>query len=153
MVNNNTKELIAQFGKFVIVGVVNTGIDFAVLNLLMFLTGITTSWYFSLFKGISFIAAVINSYFLNKFWTFKERKTTELGSQMTQFFIVSLIGLGINVFVASSVVNLLPRPSFISSTLWANIGTLTATGVALIWNFIGYRVFVFKKPASTESAK
>jgi len=90
---------------------------------------------------------------LNKFWTFKERQTSELGSQMTQFFIVSLIGLGINVLVASSVVNLLPKPSFISGTVWANVGTLTATGVALVWNFIGYRMFVFKKPTSIENVK
>lgn len=150
MVNTNTKELLIQFAKFVIVGVVNTGIDILVLNLLMFSTGINSGWHFSLFKGISFIAAVINSYILNKFWTFKERKTSKLGSQMTQFFIVSLIGLGINVFVASLVVNLLPRPSFISGTLWANIGTLTATGAALVWNFIGYKMFVFKKSAELE---
>lgn len=144
MVNTKTKELLVQFSKFVLVGVINTGIDIGVLNLLMWVSGHDKGVYYSVFKAISFTVAVINSYLMNKFWTFKERQTNNVGSQFTSFFFISLIGFGINVGVASLVVNILPQPNFISGRLWANFGALCATGVALVWNFIGYKVFVFK---------
>lgn len=151
MVNNKTKELFLQFSKFVVVGAINTGIDIGVLNLLMLVTGYNQGLYFSVFKAVSFIAAVSNSYLMNKFWTFRQQsQTVHVGTQMSQFFIVSIIGLAINVGVASLVVNVVSRPDFISSTIWANIGTLIATAVSLIWNFIGYKLFVFKKPENLE---
>lgn len=162
MVNTNKKDLMFQIGKFVIVGGINTGIDFVVLNILMFMTGYSEGPYFAVLKGLSFIVAVTNSYIMNKFWTFKEKGKTDVSRQFTQFFIVSLIGMGINVTVASLVVNFIPRPSFIADivvgsktiqgvVLWANVGTLTATFAALVWNFIGYKMFVFKKQASVEN--
>lgn len=148
MVNAKTKELIIQLSKFVIVGAINTGIDFAVLNLLMAASGYNTGVYYSIFKAFSFSVAVTNSYFMNRYWTFKEKRHEGMGSQFTQFFAISVVGFFINVGIASLVVNVIPRPSFLSATLWANLGALCATGVAMIWNFIGYKLFVFKNEVS-----
>lgn len=153
MVNAKIKELAIQLSKFIIVGVINTGIDFAVLNLLMLTTGYNHGLYFSLFKTVSFIVAVTNSYLMNKFWTFnRQSQTSHLGTQISQFLMVSLVGLAINVGIASFVVNIVPRPAFVSGNLWANLGTLAATGGALIWNFIGYKVFVFKKSSTLDNS-
>src|SRR3989338_909332 len=72
-------QILWQIGKFGVVGGLNTFVDFGVLNLLIIMsstTAIATSiWlgWFAIFKGISFIAAVINSYFWNKYWTFEAR--------------------------------------------------------------------------------
>src|SRR3989344_2662710 len=97
--------IIRQAIKFVLVGILNTLVDLGVLNLLIFASGIASGFGYSAFKGISFTVAVINSYFLNKFWTFKMRETEGVKREFAQFFIVSLIGFGINVGVASFVVN------------------------------------------------
>lgn len=59
-----------QAAKFSLVGALNTFVDLGVLNLLIFVTGISAGVFYSVFKGISFIIAVINSYFWNKFWVF-----------------------------------------------------------------------------------
>ena len=64
-----------QLGKFMLVGTLNTFIDLWVLNFLMVFSGITSGWYFSLFKAISFSSAATNSYFWNKFWTFGKKET------------------------------------------------------------------------------
>ncbi len=139
----NLPTVIRQAVKFVLVGGLNTLIDLGVLNLLIFITGIASGSGYSIFKGISFTVAVINSYFLNKLWTFKST-----GRKFLQFFVVSLIGFGINVGVASLVVNFIGNPFLllgISDKLWANTGALAATFAAMAWNFMGYKFIVFKK--------
>jgi putative flippase GtrA len=139
-----------QFGKFVLVGGLNFLVDLGVLNLLIFFTGIAAGWFYSLFKGISFAVAVINSYFLNKFWTFKSAATNDqsvkkVGKEFLTFVVISVIGLGFNNLVASLLVNGLGPQWGISENVWANVGAVTASFLAMFWNFIGYKFIVFKK--------
>jgi putative flippase GtrA len=133
-----------QFFKFVIVGVINTAIDFAVLNLLILFTSHSNGIYYSIFKSISFSVAVTNSYFMNKYWTFSSHESAKAG-EFAKFIIVNIIGLGINVGAASYVVNIVGAPTGISPVVWANIGAISAIIITLFWNFFGMKVFVFKK--------
>lgn len=137
-----------QIGKFVLVGGLNFLIDIGVLNLMMFLTGIVSGWFFSVFKGISFAVAVFNSYFLNKFWTFRspgQRTAGGAGKEFLTFLVVSLIGLGINNLSASLIVNWAGPQWGISSGAWANLGAIAASFLGMFWNFIGYKFIVFKR--------
>ncbi len=143
-----------QFGKFVLVGGLNFLVDVGILNLLIFVTSIAAGWLYSVFKGISFAVAVINSYLWNKFWTFKspraqgesaDESVGKIGKEFLTFVIVSLIGIGLNNAVASLIVNWLGPQWGISENLWANIGAVTASFLAMFWNFIGYKFIVFKK--------
>jgi len=139
-----------QAGKFVLVGGLNFLIDIGILNLLIFLTSIAAGWFYSVFKGVSFFVAVFNSYFLNKFWTFKasasdKPSTKKVGKEFFTFLIISLIGLALNNIIASLVVNWLGPQWGISENLWANIGAVTASFLAMFWNFMGYKFIVFKK--------
>ena len=59
------------------------------------------------------------------------------------FFIVSLIGFLINFFISSrfsEAVHIIANPD-----LNKNLALVVATAVSLIWNFAGYKIFVFKK--------
>lgn len=141
--------IIGQFARFVVIGVLNTSIDLAVLNFLMFATGHSEGYYYSVFKAASFSAAVITSYFLNKHWAFGDKGKRKEIHKISQFMAVSIIGALINVGVASSVVLFL-KPQLIeilpfSNQLWGNIGALCGTAIGLIWNFLGYKFIVFKK--------
>ncbi len=141
--------LVKQFSKFVVVGGVNTGIDFAVLNALMFMTGITSGLGLFVLNCISFSVAVVNSYYMNKRWTFKEAAAglgdKSAGVQFSQFFVVSVIGITINGLILTGITTLIAPPLGLSEQLWANVAKLVATGASLVWNFIGYKLFVFKK--------
>jgi putative flippase GtrA len=143
------QRLVKQFSKFVIVGGVNTGIDFAVLNILMFVTGIAAGNPLLFFLNcISFSVAVVNSYYMNKRWTFREAAAgltdKNAGIQFSQFFVVSIIGILINSTVLTAITTLLPAPFDLGPQMWANVGKLIATGLSLVWNFVGYKLFVFR---------
>lgn len=137
--------IFSQFGRFCFVGLSNFMVDFGILNLLIYFTGYDKGVFYSVFKGISFIFAVINSYTWNKFWTFENsNNSTSVLRQFLKFFGVVFIGLLINVSIASFVVNKYGPSVSISSTLWANVGALISLVFTLTWNFIGLRYFVFK---------
>lgn len=132
-----------QAGKFIVVGGLNTFLDFAVLNSLIIATGTSSGKTLLVFKALAFIVAVVNSYFWNKYWTFefKQKKRGEV----IEFFVISVIGLAINVGVTSLVVNVVGPQLGLTSIVWANIGALAATFAALLWNFVGYKVLVFRE--------
>jgi len=139
--------VIWQVAKFGLVGALNTLIDLGVLNILILISGTSIGITYSIFKGFSFVVAVINSYFWNKFWTFKKIGSGETGKEFVKFLVVSIIGFGINVGIASLIVNVIGSPftySGISEQIWANIGAVIATVFAMTWNFIGYKFIVFK---------
>ncbi|MGB9681163.1 MAG: GtrA family protein [Minisyncoccia bacterium] len=135
--------MIKQFLKFILVGVLNTFIDFGLLNLLMFLTKIYTGPFYALFKGISFSVAVVNSYFLNKRWTFQSGKKI-IFSEFLKFLTISCFTLFINV---STAYYLNSQPPFfnLSQEIWANLSAVGATIITTFINFFAYRYLFLKK--------
>lgn len=136
-----------QFAKFSAVGALNFSIDFGILNILILLTGIAAGAYFLVFKSLSVVAAIVNSYLWNKFWVFEKRQGGALGVEFTAFAAVSLIGIGINVGAAHLVVNVIGPLGGIGLNLWANIGAFASITLTMFWNFFGYKYFVFKNRA------
>ena len=137
-----------QIAKFVLVGAFNTFLDWGILNLLMFLTSVSSGFLYSGFKGISFLVAMTSSYFWNKFWTFKKeaagQPVRENAKELLQFFIVSLVGFALNVGAATLLVNVLGPQWGLSAKLWANVGAFGGTLLGMSWNFLGYKLIVFK---------
>jgi putative flippase GtrA len=135
--------VVYQIYKFGLVGVLNTLIDLSIINGLIVMTGITGGWQFSAFKAVSFGAAVFNSYLWNKFWTFGKKGGVD-PKEMTKFLIIALIGLGINVSIAS-IVNYLGPLGGIPKGLWPSVAVMVAVIFSMIWNFVGYKMLVFKQ--------
>ncbi len=134
-----------QFAKFGATGALNTFLDLGILNLLIYLTAFNTGWPYRSFKAISFLVANINGYLWNKYWVFKSREKN-ITQEYKRFFIISFIGLLINVGVASLITDFI-APYLIgnlSEVVSANLGAFLAVGASLIWNFIGYKFLVFK---------
>ena len=120
-----------EFAKYVIVGVIVTAIDFILLYIFV---EFFSMWYM-LAATFSFIIALTISFFLNKFWTFKN-KEKNIPSQMTKFVIVNLIGLGINLGVLYILVEFF--------FIWYLLAKVFATTFAVLWNFLGMRNWAFK---------
>ena len=142
---NVVVRLIKQFSKFIAVGIINTGIDFLVLNIEMALTGISSGKMIFILNVVSFTIATTNSYFMNKYWTFQAKGETDSAAKFSQFLAVSLVGIAINSFLVYMLTTNISPMFGLSPRLWANAAKLLATGLSLIWNFIGYKLWVFKK--------
>lgn len=134
-----------QLSKFGLVGVANTVIDLGIYNLFIFMSDVSSGYLIAVFKSFAVMTAIVNSYVWNKFWSFEKKETSNMGEEFTQFLLVSLTGLLLNVGITSLVVNAIGAPAGMSEKVWANIGGLTASLLVLTWNFIGYKFFVFKK--------
>jgi len=123
-------------------------IDLGILNGLIFFSGIAAGPFYSIFKGISFFIATINSYFWNKFWTFKRNEeitaTPVVPREFIKFLSVTTIGILLNVSIASFVVNAIGPRFGADQKLWATVGAFIATLVAWVWNFFGSKFIVFK---------
>lgn len=137
--------IIYQVGKFALVGALNTFIDLGILNILIWISGIAIGIWYSIFKGTSFLIATVNSYFWNKYWTFGKTKEGSGPAEFSKFLVTVTIGFGLNVGIASLVVNIIGPQFGISAKAWASVGAFTASLFAWVWNFIGSKFFVFKK--------
>lgn len=139
-----SRPFVYQFGKFFIIGGLNTFLDLGVLNFFIYITNITHGVYFAVFKTISFACAVINSFLWNKNWTFQKQGN---------FFVFFLVVLGsaiLNVGWASYMVDVVGVPDGISPKMWDNIAALSSIFLVLTWNFLGLKFIVFKKKNPTK---
>ena len=134
-----------QFAKFLLIGVLATIFDLGTLDIFITVSGIASGITYSVFKGTSFIISTSAKYFADKFWAFEKKETTEMGKEFSKFFLVTIIGLGINVLTASFVVNQIGPQFGISAKSWANIGGIVAVLPTFLWNFFSYKFLVFKK--------
>ena len=135
-----------EFSKFAVVGVLNSGVDFGILNFLILITGVASGGGFLAFKSVSVTLGVINSYLWNKYWTFDAAKSPGARREFVAFMVVTLVAVGLNVAGAHVIVNVIGAPRGISTKLWANIGAISGAGLTLFANFFGYKFFVFRKP-------
>lgn len=139
-----------QFAKFAAVGTLNSMVDLGVLNLEILFTNITVGFGFTVLKTISFLVATTNSFLWNKYWTF-EARTPVKGAETVKFYVVAIIGGIINIGVASLLVRV-GAPGAVTLKQWANVAAVLGIFSALIWDFLGYKYFVFKKPEAGPAA-
>jgi putative flippase GtrA len=126
-------EWIEQGVKFLLVGVMNTGID---VGLYFALTRYVAAFAEAnvAAKVVSYTAGVVNSYLWNRSWTFKSRDQSR--KTFVPFVLTNLIGLSINAAVLWLGL-LLSLPEIMA--------LLLATSVVLLWNFIISKVVVFNR--------
>jgi putative flippase GtrA len=135
------KKLLIQTAKFIITGFINTFIDFFILNTGMLITGISSGYRLILLNTVSFSCALINSYFMNKYWTFSSK---DAGNKFPGYLLVSLFSMAVNNTVVYLFTDFCISPYSVSPQLWVNTAKITATFVSFICNFLGYKYFVFK---------
>ena len=148
MILSNKKERI-RFAKFALVGISGTLIDFFFLNLFIQRFGIAQNSA----KAFSFSIAVFNNFLWNRLWTYPESRNLQIIKQFSQYLIVSIVGLLINISIFAiadqSLIrvfnglspNILPfSPSIVSYNTSAAIATI----VVLFWNYFANRFWTFR---------
>ena len=130
-----------EFIRFGIVGVLNTFVDFGLLNISMFATHINDGVGFLIIRTITFLCAILVSFPLNKDWTFKDKEEEKF--KFIKFVIVTVVTLIINNVLAGYLIG---RNCFsLNQYLWANIITFLGAIVALLTRYVLFRNYVFRK--------
>lgn len=125
--------------RFIVVGVMNTAVDFVVLFSMVtyFRTPILVA------NVLSTSVALIVSFLLNKHAVFRDADAHST-RQVLIFIGITLIGLWIvQGLIISVISSYLGSVSDIDEKLVLVIAKLVATGVTLVWNYILYSRFVF----------
>lgn len=127
--------------RFAIIGGLNTAIDFVILFVLVAL-GLPT-----IPSNIaSTSTALVFSFFANKTFTFKDgNKSTR--KQFGLFLLITLTGLWILQPIVIEGTKFITQDLINNSYIALFIGKVLATMVTLVWNFILYKKYVFKKTA------
>ncbi|MGK0467689.1 MAG: putative flippase GtrA [Clostridium sp.] len=114
------------------VGCINTGVDFVTFFILFS--------FFSIDKLIcqvfGYSVGIINSFIMNKIFTFKEKdRDGSIANQSIRFILVNSVSLGISV-IALGILN---DNLFINVYMSKVIITVIAQGI----NYFGYKLWVF----------
>lgn len=144
--SEKSKKSIIEVIKFGSVGVLNTLVDFLVLNILIlaFTVGKNGEFY-TFFKSISFVVAVINSYMFNKYWVFARENNEMKIKEGFLFFTVSIFGFLLNISISTLAFIFVTNSLDFGHHWGANTGALVGSVVVLAWNYIGYKLIVFRK--------
>ncbi len=126
-----------RFVKFGLVGALGTVVDLGILNLLILRLAVPKFWA----NTCSFSVAALSNFTWNRLWSFPESRQRPLGSQLGQFFAVSVVGYILNQAIFLS----LDRWVF---GVWDTLGYNLAKGVAIVvvlfWNFGINRVWTYR---------
>ncbi len=133
---SSSPEGLIQFVKFSLVGVLNSLVHFCIF---IALYRVATLHYLAS-SAIGYFAGTINSYILNRRWTFSSRQE-KIKKEFTKFVLVNAVALLVNVGALR----------FFKENLGmsAEAGQVFAIGLSLGVNFLGNRYWTFKKYESS----
>jgi putative flippase GtrA len=128
-INRRFKAVVNQFLCFSGVGIIGTLAHY--LTLIGMVEIVSMRPVFSSILG--FIVGALVNYFLNYHVTFKSAKSHH--EAMPKFFVVALVGLAMNAMIMSVATEVLRFHYLLAQVI--------STGVVLIWNFTGNRLWTF----------
>lgn len=128
--NTYLRELTVQFAKFGIVGAIAFCIDYGLFLLMTYVFGIN----YLIASAISFVISTIFNFAASMRYVFAGKRGQTRSQQFVIFFVLSVVGLGVNQLVLWMCVDLLARLAW--------VGKLAATFIVMIFNFVTRKVFL-----------
>jgi len=116
---------------FSLVGLSNTLIDYLVFFLLY-------HWfhdYYQAVQVVSYSCGMVNSYLLNKYWTF-QKKNVPGRAEILKFITINALALSVSSISLYVLSHNFSLNMFICKTI--------ATGISLVVNYVGSKFWVFK---------
>jgi putative flippase GtrA len=142
------KKILAwQFARFLLIGCLNTGSDFLIVNILAHLTNTYQGFNLIIFNSISFVLVVTLSFYLNKSWTFARNYNGAKSLNRRKylfFFGVNILGLIFNNLIIYCLTTIIGPHFGLSQFWWLNLSKAGAIGIVLFWNYFNFKYIVFK---------
>jgi putative flippase GtrA len=134
-----------QVMRFGIVGGLNTMIDILVFNIILFCLPTQVPALLVLYNACAYTLGALNSFLLNKYWTFQHTKAIKR-KEVMYFMLVTTFGILCNsalvALISSSISHSMLRNTFI----WANTAKVLAILGTSTLSYLGMRLWVFADP-------
>ena len=147
--NKQTISRKARIFRFVVVGGINTFIDFAVTNLLVILLQPIHNLVFTLISLTACLSAMVCSYFLHRAWTFQSHHFRLYKQEVILFFLFAFLALTANTATFLLMIQFLSHYN-LSEFLMVNVAKLTGVVVGMYVSFFCYCFVVFVSESFTE---
>lgn len=134
----------SRFSKFSVVGAANAAVDYAVLNLLLWLYPTGSNTDVVLYNLVALVAANINSYLGNAFWTFRERAEPSSRQRML-FALQALLNIGVSSGLFWLCIHLLSAYTSLPLFVGENIAKTISIVAASVMSFFIMRYLVFSR--------
>jgi putative flippase GtrA len=137
--NVATRPHVRQFALFLVAGGTATVVQYCVLVALVQFARMNPT----LATVAAYLCGAITSYLLNFRFTFRN-SGTGFRKGLLKFLVVNVIGLGLNTLIFVTLRHL---------GAYYLLAQAIATGLVLVWNYAGARVFVFRRhvPSLSET--
>jgi putative flippase GtrA len=119
--------------RYMLAGGVGALLNFAIyFSLIKF----SSTWYI-LASVISFTLSIVVGFYLQKYFTFQDKKTDSIDKQVFYFFVFAVMNLLINILLLAFLVEFLRLDKILAK--------VCVLGFLAIWSFFVYQNFIFKK--------
>jgi putative flippase GtrA len=148
---------VERFLKFAVVGTIGAIVDFAVLNLLQHTVfppaGTYETLHVRLATGLAFTTAVSSNFIWNRYWTYPDSRSRNIGVQLVQFFLVNVAGLAFRLVFVGFLYGPLGRAAYdviggnpsiqTINQLGSNLAQAIAVMIVMFWNFFINRYWTY----------
>jgi putative flippase GtrA len=149
-ITNHTKRgirtFLLQIARFCMVGGLNTILDLLIFNSLLWLMPTKSTTTILVYNSIAYLFGGINSFLLNKYWTFRDRQKISI-TEVARFAVTTVLGVLCNDLLIWLISRYF-HPIIADARLWANTSKILALCGSVLISYIGMRLWVFVQPHS-----
>lgn len=151
-------KVVRQFAKFFVTGIIGSTVDFGTFYLLTRVLGWRTLY--SVFgyqiiaaNMVSVLLAILSNFIMNKFWTFRDRRTEVVVGQGVSYFALNGFTWVLNQLLTSY----FAFRVVLFMTLFGDqrdfAAKAAAIGIILFVNFFGSKFLVFRTPSTPPQSR
>jgi putative flippase GtrA len=137
--------------RFGLVGGLNTVVDLLLLNILLLLFPTNSTPIILIYSALAYSLGAVNSFVLNKYWTFGYRQRTTWREVM-RFIVTTLCGIGWNSSILWFTSNAF-HPLLVNTTIWANASKVIAISGTAVISYLGMSLWVFVHKTRKEQTR
>ncbi len=141
------RRLLADAGRFSVVGVVGYALDIAVFNALR-IAGPGPLREPLLAKTAGVAAATVLAWLGSRYWTFRHHRRSDTGREIVEFTLVSVAGYLINTLVLYLAHYVLGLRSVVADNVSGNV---VGAGLGAVARFLAYRYWVYRPSRSARA--
>lgn len=129
------RPLLAQFGRFLVVGGISFSVDFGLFTVLY---GLGVPHLIA--SATSFSTSVVLNYILSRRYVFEAQENVSVLKEFTLYVLLNIVALGLNTLILYVCADLAGMSPF--------LGKILATAIVLIYNFISRKALLERLGAS-----